>query len=62
MRFEEHRETARAQPVLMCRYCGKFRAQPDFEGRCAGCLYYGDGDPRGTALYRLRQKIREAAR
>jgi hypothetical protein len=31
----------------LCRMCGQFEAQPDWDGWCAGCAYNGPGDPHG---------------
>lgn len=30
-----------------CKACRKFDGHPDWDGLCAGCMYFGDGDPHG---------------
>jgi hypothetical protein len=48
----------------LCRHCRKFAALAD--GWCAGCLWFGPGDPHGLkrsrVRARLRRRIREAGR
>jgi hypothetical protein len=54
----EHPEARPPKRAGLCRFCRKFNAHPDW-GRCAGCLYYGDGDPHGLGRERIRRRLRE---
>lgn len=60
---DAHRRPPR-RPGL-CKGCEKFTGHPDWEGLCAGCLWYGPGDPHGLVRSqlraRLRRRLREAA-
>lgn len=42
----------------LCKACRKFDAHPDWEGLCAGCMYFGRGDPHGLGRKRLRERLR----
>jgi hypothetical protein len=50
----------------LCKACGKFDGHPDWDGLCAGCLWYGPGDPHGIererAKMRIRRRLRERGR
>ena len=42
----------------LCRACRKFDGHPDWDGLCAGCVYWGPGDPHGIVRDQLRRKLR----
>jgi hypothetical protein len=46
----------------LCRACQKFDGNPDWEGLCAGCLWFGPGDPHGLGRSQIRERLRKRIR
>lgn len=46
----------------LCRECRKFEGHPDWDGVCAGCLYWGPGDPHGLGRSDVRMRLRKRLR
>jgi hypothetical protein len=45
----------------LCKACRKFNGHPDWDGLCAGCMWFGPGDPHGLDRSGLGKAIDEAA-
>jgi hypothetical protein len=46
----------------LCRGCRKFTGHPDWDGLCAGCMYWGEGDPHGLHRSMIRARLRRRLR
>lgn len=42
----------------LCKGCQKFDGNKDWDNLCAGCMWYGRGNPHGLDREGLRERLR----